>query len=225
MMPNEANLVKELVLITVIVDCGKGSRVLRIARDNEVSGGTVLMADGTIRHGLLNFLGITDTRKEMIMMAAESESANHALKALDRELEFSKPNHGIAYMTQLCSVTGAASLDCRAEDEDGEGEGEYMYQVINAIVDKGRAEEVIEAASDAGAKGGTIINARGAGIHETRRVFAIDIEPEKEIVMILAKNELVDGIIQSINERLEMDKPGNGIIFVQRAIKTFGLYE
>jgi nitrogen regulatory protein PII len=100
-----------------------------------------------------------------------------------------------------------------------------MYQVINAIVDKGRAEEVIEAASDAGAKGGTIINARGAGIHETRRVFAIDIEPEKEIVMILAKNELVDGIIQSINERLEMDKPGNGIIFVQRAIKTFGLYE
>lgn len=222
-MPNEANLIKELVLITVIVDCGKGSRVLRIARDNEVSGGTVLMADGTIRHGLLNFLGITDTRKEIIMMAAERESADHALKALDRELEFSKLNHGIAYMTQLCKVTGAASLDCKAEDEDGEGE--YMYQVINAIVDKGRAEEVIEAAADAGAKGGTIINARGAGIHETRRVFSIDIEPEKEIVMIIAKNELVEGIIQSINERLEMDKPGNGIIFVQRAIKTFGLYE
>lgn len=222
MMPNEANLVKELVLITVIVDCGKGSRVLRIARDNEVTGGTVLMADGTIRHGLLNFLGITDTRKEMIMMAAQRESADHALIALDRELEFSKPNHGIAYMTQLCRVTGAASLDCRAEDD---GEGEYMYQVINAIVDKGRAEEVIEAASEAGAKGGTIINARGAGIHETRRVFAIDIEPEKEIVMILAKNELVDGIIQSITERLEMNKPGNGIIFVQRAIKTFGLFE
>lgn len=221
-MPNEANLVKELVLITVIVDCGKGSRVLRIARDNEVTGGTVLMADGTIRHGLLNFLGITDTRKEMIMMAAQRESADHALIALDRELEFSKPNHGIAYMTQLCRVTGAASLDCRAEDD---GEGEYMYQVINAIVDKGRAEEVIEAASEAGAKGGTIINARGAGIHETRRVFAIDIEPEKEIVMILAKNELVDGIIQSITERLEMNKPGNGIIFVQRAIKTFGLFE
>ena len=223
MMPNEANLIKELVLITIIVDCGKGSRVLRIARDNEVSGGTVLMADGTIRHGLLNFLGITDTRKEIIMMAAERESADHALKALDRELEFSKLNHGIAYMTQLCKVTGAASLDCKAEDEDGEGE--YMYQVINAIVDKGRAEEVIEAAADAGAKGGTIINARGAGIHETRRVFSIDIEPEKEIVMIIAKNELVEGIIQSINERLEMDKPGNGIIFVQRAIKTFGLYE
>lgn len=222
-MPNEANLIKELVLITIIVDCGKGSRVLRIARDNEVSGGTVLMADGTIRHGLLNFLGITDTRKEIIMMAAERESADHALKALDRELEFSKLNHGIAYMTQLCKVTGAASLDCKAEDEDGEGE--YMYQVINAIVDKGRAEEVIEAAADAGAKGGTIINARGAGIHETRRVFSIDIEPEKEIVMIIAKNELVEGIIQSINERLEMDKPGNGIIFVQRAIKTFGLYE
>ncbi|HMM70006.1 MAG TPA: P-II family nitrogen regulator [Gudongella oleilytica] len=222
-MPNETNLVKELVLITVIVDFGKGSRVLRISRDNEISGGTVLVADGTIRHGLLNFLGITDSRKEMIMMAAQREAADKALEALEREMEFTKPNHGIAYMTQLCKVSGAASLDCIAEDEDGEGE--YMYQVINAIVDKGKAEEVIEAASNAGSTGGTIINARGAGIHETRRVFAIDIEPEKEIVMIIAKNELVNGIIQAINERLEMDKPGNGIIFVQKAIKTYGLYE
>ncbi|MDY0256075.1 P-II family nitrogen regulator [Gudongella oleilytica] len=222
-MPNETNLVKELVLITVIVDFGKGSRVLRISRDNEISGGTVLVADGTIRHGLLNFLGITDSRKEMIMMAAQRETADKALEALEREMEFTKPNHGIAYMTQLCKVSGAASLDCIAEDEDGEGE--YMYQVINAIVDKGKAEEVIEAASNAGSKGGTIINARGAGIHETRRVFAIDIEPEKEIVMIIAKNELVNGIIQAINERLEMDKPGNGIIFVQKAIRTYGLYE
>jgi nitrogen regulatory protein PII len=223
MMPNETNLVKELVLITVIVDFGKGSRVLRISRDNEISGGTVLVADGTIRHGLLNFLGITDSRKEMIMMAAQREAADKALEALEREMEFTKPNHGIAYMTQLCKVSGAASLDCIAEDEDGEGE--YMYQVINAIVDKGKAEEVIEAASNAGSTGGTIINARGAGIHETRRVFAIDIEPEKEIVMIIAKNELVNGIIQAINERLEMDKPGNGIIFVQKAIRTYGLYE
>lgn len=222
-MPNETNLVKELVLITVIVDFGKGSRVLRISRDNEISGGTVLVADGTIRHGLLNFLGITDSRKEMIMMAAQRETADKALESLEREMEFTKPNHGIAYMTQLCKVSGAASLDCIAEDEDGEGE--YMYQVINAIVDKGKAEEVIEAASNAGSKGGTIINARGAGIHETRRVFAIDIEPEKEIVMIIAKNELVNGIIQAINERLEMDKPGNGIIFVQKAIRTYGLYE
>ncbi len=222
-MPNETNLVKELVLITVIVDFGKGSRVLRISRDNEISGGTVLVADGTIRHGLLNFLGITDSRKEMIMMAAQREAADKALEALEREMEFTKPNHGIAYMTQLCKVSGAASLDCIAEDEDGEGE--YMYQVINAIVDKGKAEEVIEAASNAGSTGGTIINARGAGIHETRRVFAIDIEPEKEIVMIIAKNELVNGIIQAINERLEMDKPGNGIIFVQKAIRTYGLYE
>lgn len=222
-MPNETNLVKELVLITVIVDFGKGSRVLRISRDNEISGGTVLVADGTIRHGLLNFLGITDSRKEIIMMAAQREAADKALEALEREMEFTKPNHGIAYMTQLCKVSGAASLDCIAEDEDGEGE--YMYQVINAIVDKGKAEEVIEAASNAGSTGGTIINARGAGIHETRRVFAIDIEPEKEIVMIIAKNELVNGIIQAINERLEMDKPGNGIIFVQKAIRTYGLYE
>jgi len=224
MIPSEDKLVKELVLISVIVDLGKGSKVLRLARENGISCGTVVIADGTVNHTFLNFLGITDSRKEMVMMAAQREDAERALLVIDSEIEFSKPNHGIAYLRSLCKVTGATSLDCIVEDEN-DGEDENMYQIINAIVDKGKAEDVVDAATAAGAKGGTIINARGAGTHETQRVFAIDIEPEKEIVMIIAKNELIDPIVRSISDKLEMDKPGNGIIFVQKAIRTYGLYE
>lgn len=224
MISANSNLIKELVLITVIVDCGKGSRVLKVARENGLTGGTVIIADGTVQHGFLNFLGISDVKKEMILIAAEKAASENALEALNRELQFDKPHHGIAYVTSLCRVSGASALNCVVEDElDGEGEG--MYHVINVIVDKGRAEDVIDAATAAGSRGGTIINARGSGIHETRRVFGMDIEPEKEIVMILAKSEVTEKIIDSISNKLEIEKPGNGIIFVQRAIKTYGLYE
>jgi nitrogen regulatory protein PII len=224
MIKSDNNLVKELVLITVIIEHGKGSRVLRIARENGLSGGTVLMADGTISNGLLNFLGISDIRKEMILMAAERRAADTALNQLNNELHFEKPHHGIAFVTSLCRVSGASSLNCILDD-DFNGEGENMYQVINVIVDKGRAEDVIDAATAAGSRGGTIINARGAGIHETKKVFSMEIEPEKEIIMILSKSETTDGIIKSIAEKLDIEKPGNGIIFVQKALKTFGLYE
>ena len=100
-----------------------------------------------------------------------------------------------------------------------------MYQIIMAIVNRGMAEEVIEAAEAAGSKGGTIMNARGAGVRETKKVFNIEIEPEKEMVMILSKKDITEKIVSSIREKLEIDKPGNGIIFVQDVNKTYGIYE
>ena len=100
-----------------------------------------------------------------------------------------------------------------------------MYNVITVIVDKGRGDDAIEAATKAGSQGGTIINSRGSGIHETSKVFAMEIEPEKEVVIILSKNDKTSDIVGSIREELKLDKPGNGILFVQDINKTYGLYE
>ena len=97
------------------------------------------------------------------------------------------------------------------------------YQAITVIVDKGKAEEVVDAAAKAGSKGATIINARGSGIHETSRLFAMDIEPEKEIVLILSQNEKVEDIVESIRQEMQIDVPGNGIIYVQPVNRTYGL--
>ncbi len=46
---------------------------------------------------------------------------------------------------------------------------QIMYAAITVIVDKGKAEQVVEAAIAAGSNGGTIINARSSGIHENEQ--------------------------------------------------------
>lgn len=94
-----------------------------------------------------------------------------------------------------------------------------------AIVDRVKAEDVIDAATKAGSKGGTIINGRGSGIHETKKLFLMDIEPEKEIVIILSEVDLTEAIVSSIRTHLRIDEPGNGIIFVQDVNKTYGIYK
>ena len=105
------------------------------------------------------------------------------------------------------------------------GEDITMYQVITSIVDKGKAEDVIEAASKAGSKGGTIVNGRGSGIHETSKLFSMDIEPEKEIVIILSEISMTEAIVASIRETLNVDVPGKGIIYIQDTNKTYGIYK
>lgn len=99
-----------------------------------------------------------------------------------------------------------------------------MYNAIFVVVDRGKAEAVIDAATKAGSRGATIINARGSGIHETSTLFSMAIEPEKEIVMILAQVSLTESIVSIIHERLHIDEPGQGILFTLDVNKAYGLY-
>ncbi|NMW65786.1 P-II family nitrogen regulator [Mobiluncus mulieris] len=100
-----------------------------------------------------------------------------------------------------------------------------MHQVILTIVEKGRAEAVIDAAVKAGSQGGSIINARGSGVHETASLFGFSVEPEKELVLILAEDTRVRDIVAQISTDLRLDEPGNGIVFVQDLARVRGLYQ
>jgi len=156
------------------------------------------------------------------LMVCNKENTRCVLESLNKIFHFEKPNHGIAYTTDVSQVFG--SVGCKeSELTDQESEDEAMYCSITAVVEKGKAEDVIDAATAAGSKGGTIINARGSGIHETSRIFSMDIEPEKEIVIILAEKTDAEAIISSIREKIDIEGPGKGIIFVQDVSEIYGL--
>ncbi len=205
--------------ICAIVSCGQGSKVLKIARRLGAPGGTVLLGKGTA-HGFLSSLGLTDVRKEIVHIIAGQATAHRVLKGLNEELELAKPNHGIAYSTKVVAFTG--SRNC-GDNTTGDEEVLVMFHAITTIVEKGNAELVIDAAIKAGAKGGTIINARGSGVHETQRLFAMDIEPEKELVLILAEVEKTDAIMEAIRIGANIDEPGRGILFVQEVQRAYGI--
>lgn len=214
---------KNIELIRVIVNFGLGSKVIQKAKQEGIFGGTIFLCRGTVNNKVLNFFGLTDIRKEMVLMAGETDKVYKALEKLDKEFKFEKPNHGIAFTTSISNILGTRS--CKISKIEERGVDNIMYQAITVIVDKGKAEDVIDAATKAGSKGGTIINARGSGVHETSKLFAMEIEPEKEIVIILAKTEDTDKIITSIKDDLKIDEPGKGIIYTQEINKAYGLYE
>lgn len=208
--------------ICVIVNLGLGSKLLHTAKKHGIPGGTVLMGKGTINNRILDFLGLSDIRKEIILMVADKKTADQALEKLDEEFKFEKPNHGIAFTTTIRYLAGTRS--CKYEDlKEREGEDTNMYHAITVIVDRGKAEYVIDAATRAGSTGGTILHARGSGIHETSKLFSMDIEPEKEIVLILSERNKTEGIVSSIREELRIDEPGQGILYIQDVNKTYGL--
>ncbi|NLD48926.1 MAG: P-II family nitrogen regulator [Clostridiaceae bacterium] len=221
-MPNDFNQ-KEYDLLCVIVNIGIGSKVIKFAKKNGILGATVFLGKGTVKNRILELLDLTEIRKEIVLMIADKTTADKFLEKLYKEFRLDKPNHGIAFSTSIRSILGTKSYKLESERKRG-GVESKMYNAIYVIVDKGKAEDVVAAAKKAGARGGTIINARGSGIHEHNKLFSMDIEPEKEFVLILVEESLTDGITSIIRNELSIDEPGNGIIFVQGINKTYGLF-
>lgn len=214
---------KRFQLICFIVNFGMSSKVIHEAKKCNIHGSTVFLGKGTINNTLLEYLGLTDTRKEIIFMLTDYETAEQALVTLNQHFKLVKPNHGIAFSIAISEVTGTSHINCSKKIEE-EGRKKAMYHLLTSIVEKGKAEDVISAATEAGSTGGTIINGRGSGVHETTKLFMMDIEPEKEIVMILSEPEKTEAIMASIRNKLKMDEPGNGILFVQEVQKAYGIF-
>ena len=97
------------------------------------------------------------------------------------------------------------------------------FELVVAIVNQGFGDSVMDAARACGARGGTIINARGTARQEAEKKFDILIHPEKEIVLILAKNDIKDNILHAIYKEVGLDTPGQGIAFSTPVDDAIGL--
>lgn len=97
------------------------------------------------------------------------------------------------------------------------------YEVIFAIVNEGYAEDVMDVARQQGAKGGTILNARGVAREEAAAFFGISLNIEKEIVMMVVPKDIKNDILNAIYKEMGMAKKAQGIAFSLPVTDTAGL--
>jgi len=97
------------------------------------------------------------------------------------------------------------------------------YEMIFCIINAGFSETVMDAARDAGARGGTVIRARGTAGKEAEEIFKITVHPDKELVMILVPKEIKDDVLSAIYKSAGMNAAGQGIAFSMAVNKTVGL--
>lgn len=87
------------------------------------------------------------------------------------------------------------------------------YEVVFCIVNNGFSEDVMDAAKEYGARGGTVLHGRGTANKEAEQFFNITIQPEKEIVMILIPSKLKNDILHALYKAVGLKTPGQGIAF------------
>ena len=90
-----------------------------------------------------------------------------------------------------------------------------LYIVINA----GFSDEIMLIAREAGAKGATIMTARGEGPMQ-KSIMGITVDSEKEILMMLIDDETADKIMLAVKEKAGRFSAAHGICFTMPVEKT-----
>lgn len=101
----------------------------------------------------------------------------------------------------------------------------FEHEIIFCIVNAGFSDSVMDAAREFGARGGTVIHARGTANSEAEKLYKITIQPEKEIVMILVSKDIKNDILHALYKAVGLNTAGQGIAFSLPVTEVVGINE
>jgi hypothetical protein len=90
---------------------------------------------------------------------------------------------------------------------------ETKFDLILSVVNQGYSDEFMALAREAGASGGTVVNARGIVHQGPVKFFGISVQDEKEIIAILSTRERKAPIMQAVSQAFGISSQAEGIIF------------
>ena len=195
-------------LIWAIVPRNSGEILSKSAIDAGATGGTILMGRGTASNSFLELLGIGDSSKDIVFVLAE-KNYSQIFSAMKNSF---KSKFGVMFSVEVSNfLKQGKEFNQEFKMENS------THQLISVIVNKGFAEDTMNAARKAGANGGTIMNARGTAKEGDSKFFGIQIVPEKEMLWIVCETEKTTAIVEAIKNLDCLKQPGSGITFTMPA--------
>jgi nitrogen regulatory protein PII len=195
----------------------RGDILVEAAKKAGARGGTILMGKTTHDNWFLQALSLADVQQDVVYFVMTGEAAN--VTAAVKAAGIIDPGKMGGYAIVLdvpemfLRICAANPGDTPAQPLTRSETMESGYKLINVIVNTGYAEDVMAAARKAGARGGTILTARGTGTEEDVKFFGITLVPEKELLLIVAEKDKVQPIIDEITTVPTLCEPGGGIVF------------
>ncbi|MFV0343047.1 MAG: P-II family nitrogen regulator [Anaerocolumna sp.] len=227
----KTGVIRRKLLITV-VDYIKEKQLTDLYLANHIPLNLVTHGHGTANSDMLDYLGLGETKKNVTFSIVAENKLHGLFSQLEQKMHLNHHGNGVAFTLPLSCISNVLTcLDSDFHQENSLGEeceekimkSEKMYELIIVIVTQGYKEETMEAAKAAGAKGGTVVHAKGLGSPEAAKFLEITVQPEKELILILTKRELKSDIMESMNKAVGINTKARGIMFSVPVDEAVGL--
>lgn len=178
--------------------------------------------EGTASSELMDYLGLGSTGKAVLLCVVLKNQVPVLFHAINQELNLKKRGKGIAFtfpvsgvnmfILKLLNEEVQQKIMEHLERSENHMTSEITHSFLMVTINQGYSEEVMAAAREAGATGGTVLQARRLGSEETIKRWGISVQPEKEIIFILTEQEKKHDIMKSIGEKCGIHSNAQGIV-------------
>lgn len=217
MMNSEFCRNSQSVLTVTIVNRGWGERVAALLAGNGCRFHLLTHATGTADTKLLDYLGLGETDKDLVLSILPRDVAKETLLLLERRIELHKSGHGIAFTIPIGSILSVNAVNDPQNPLQGKKEENEVpqneYDLIVICSNKGYTDDIMDAARSANAKGGTALHARRVGVQEAESFFGITIQPEKEVILILTEHAKKESVMRAVMEHPGLQAQTRAVVF------------
>lgn len=193
---------------------------------------------GTTKHAFLQYLGLEVTEKLLLVAIIDTSLSSSLLASMLYDMELDHAGNGICLIIPIHSIcnqslkyyeslspkvpskAGGTKMDVQPNNHHNTS----MYELIIAIANSGYTDLVMDAARNASASGGTVIHAKSTATEQMRKFLGISIVEEKEILLIVSKQEQKAGIMKEIQKAAGTHTPAGTIIFSVPVDSVAGLH-
>lgn len=201
-------------LLVTICDKNDGGKITDLFIDRKAVCNFLVLGKGTANSKILNYLGLGQTEKAVLFSILPALRAQEMLDSIDSALDLKQPGHGIAFTLPLNGACMKDVIRVTHEKNGGDSvEQNFGHELIIAVINRGYNESVMDAARAAKASGGTILHARGFAMDGAEKFFGVTIQPDKEIVLILAESDKTGEIMRLIAEKAGVGTDVGAITF------------
>lgn len=207
-------------------------KALDLYKQSDVPMQYIFHAQGTASSEVMDMLGLDGVDKVISMCMMPKDYADEMLTKLRKKLHLGMPNTGIAFSVVMSGGSGHLVMlmenlqpeinRALLKGEDSEMK-EKEYYMIMAVVNQGYSGEVMDAARPVGASGGTVFHSRQLGSEEAMKFWKISVQQEREVVIILARNEDKLAIMQAIGQKCGMQSEAQGFVLSLPVDEVAGL--
>ncbi len=217
-----------LYMMTTIVDRQIASSYAKLYQENDLNVMFLSLGYGTVTNDMMDLLGLESKEKTVVFAIVEEEKWLTVKRQLERVLKIDAPGGGIAFTVPLSSIGGRKALQFLIENEKYERQEESTlknttHDLIVVISELGYTNLIMDAATKAGAYGGTVIHAKGTGMAAAEKFMGVSLAAEKEVIYIVAKSHQKNPIMQAIMEEAGINTKAKAICFSLPVTDTAGL--
>ena len=210
------------VLMITITDRSRGEEFANWYQKQGIPLVMTTLGNGTATTEILNLLGLEATEKAVLFCVAARSP--RLVRRAAKDLWLDVPGRGVLMTVPISSMGGAAKeYLLQGQEAEEIMESKQTHELVVAIAKQGHTDQVMNAARSAGATGGTVVHAKGAGTDLAKKFFGVSIATERELVFILVKAENRKDIMKAIIAQAGVKTEAEAMVFSMPVSDIAGL--